>query len=59
MKHVIAAALALTIAAPAVAGTTAPAAMEPAVIAAETTSSSNGASVMALGLLLAVLIAAD
>lgn len=59
MKTVIAATLALTLAAPAFAGNMTPAPVEPTVIEADASSSSNGASVIALGLLLAVLIAAD
>lgn len=59
MKKLIAVPLFLAFAAPAFAGTPVVAVTEPAVIAADATSSSNGASVMGLGLLLAVLIAAD
>lgn len=59
MKKLIAAALCMTLAAPALAGNPEPAPVEPVVIAAEASSSSDGASVMGLALLLAVLIAAD
>lgn len=59
MKNLIAAALCMTLAAPAFAGNPAPAPVEPVVIAAEAASSSDGVSVMGLALLLAVLIAAD
>lgn len=59
MKTLTALVLGLAVAAPAFAGTPAPAMVEPAVVAAEAGRSSSGASVMALGLLLAVLIAAD
>lgn len=59
MKNVIAAAVALTLAVPAFAGNPMAGAMDATVIEAEASSSSNGSSVIGLGLLLAILIAAD
>lgn len=60
MKSLIALPAALILAAaPALAGSPEPAVVEPVVIAAEASSSSNGASVMGLGLLIVALIAAD
>lgn len=59
MKKLIALSLAVTLAAPAFAGSPAPARVEPDVVKAEASSSSDGTWAMGLWFLLAVAIAAD